>query len=293
MLTTLSKDYSSVLYFPVEYTNLPADKIVITPLPTELGVKINSFGFNLLWYKLKGKLRPVEFNASFDNMKGQGENNSYFMVTAPKLTEISEQLDNELKVVAIYPDTIFFKFSQRAFKKVPVKADYEMTFEQQYQLAADVSVEPAMVTVSGPMAVVDTISTVYTNKLLLQTISESVTKEVGLVLPKGPNVELSTEKVQVSFPVEKFTESTAEVSVEVINLPDKYKIKLFPEKVEVVCLLPLSRYEEAKATKFKAVVDYGDIKKDSKRLRVRVENAPDFVRTAKAVPETVEYIIQK
>lgn len=293
LLTTLSKDYSTILYFPVEYVNLPEDKIVITPLPNHLGVEINSFGFNLLWHKLQGGLSPIEFDADIENMKNHGKENSYFIATSTKLAEISSQLDHELKVVSVNPDTIFFRFSQKAFKTVPVKPDYDVTFEKQYQLAQDVSVEPSTVQVSGPGVVIDTVSMIRTDKISLQNLSQSTVQEVKLLMPKAPNVNLSAEVAQVSFPVEKFTESTSQVKIDIINLPKGYKLKLFPEKVDIVYQLPLGRYEEAKAFKFKAHVDFDETKVESKKLSVIIDNAPDFVRAVRTVPETVEYIIQK
>lgn len=262
-------------------------------MPREIGVEINSFGFNLLWHKLKGRLKPIEFNASIDNMKSYGVRNAYYMVTAPKLNEISEQLDNELKVQGVYPDTIFFKFSHRAFKTVPVKPVYDVTFEKQYQLASAVTVEPSTVRVSGPKAVVDTIKMISTDKIAFQNLSQSTVKEVKLLAPKAPNIGLSDELVRVNFPIEKFTEGTSEIKLEVANLPKGYKLKLFPEKVEIVYLLPLSRYEEAKAAKLKAYVDFEGTKAEGKKLAVVVENIPDFLHSVRVVPETVEYIIQK
>ncbi len=293
LLTTLSKDYSTVLYFPVEYVNLPEDKIVITPLPEHLGVEINSFGFNLLWHKMRGGLRSIEFNADIDNMKNYGENNFFFIATSSKLSEISRQLDNELKVIDVNPDTIFFRLGQRAFKTVPIKANYELTFEKQYQLAKDISIEPPTIQVSGPRAIIDTLSAIKTDKILLQNLSESTTLKVKLFMPTAPNVGLPIEEVSVSFPIEKFTESVSKVQLDIINLPKDYQLKLFPEEVELVYLLPLGSYEEAKAYKFKAHVDFNDTKAESKKLPITVDNAPDFVRSLRTEPEKVEYIIQK
>lgn len=292
-LTTLSKNYNTTLYFPINYTHLPEDKIVAVDLPESLAVEVNSFGFNLLWYKMRGSLSPVDIKANVEDMKSYGKEGKYYIATVSKINEISRQLDNELTVRSLRPDTIFFKFSERTFKKVPVKVVSEVSFDRQFQLSGSIETEPAEVMVSGPKSVIDTITAIFTDKLSMQNIAQTIEQKITLHKPNIPNVEVSVENVEVTIPVEKFTEGATEVPILVSNLPEGHKMKLFPEKVELKYLVPLNRFDEAKNTVFKVYVDYMDTQGGSQKLRVTVKDAPSYVNSVRVIPETVEYIIQK
>lgn len=293
VLTTLSKDYTTTLYFPINYTDLPDDKIVAAHLPERLAVEVNSFGFNLLWYKIGGGSSSIDLRAGLEHMRSTGKAGKYFIATSTKISEVSRQLDNELSIKSLRPDTIFFEFSDKVSKEVPVKIVSDLTFEKQFQLSGSMNAQPAKVMISGPASIIDTIKAVFTDVLAFQNLAQSIEKEVLLKKPDLPNVDLSESKVKVTVPVEKFTEGRTEVGVSVMNLPEGHKMKLFPEKVEVVYLVPLSRFEEAANIAFSAYVDYAGAKGNSQKLKVNVKDAPAYVSSLRVAPETVEYIIQK
>ena len=50
---SLSKEYTISVKFPVIYTNLPADKLIVNQLPEIIDIEIGASGFNLLIYKMK------------------------------------------------------------------------------------------------------------------------------------------------------------------------------------------------------------------------------------------------
>src|ERR1700750_3425788 len=59
LLMSLSKEYTITVSFPVNYVNLPTDKIISNHLPETIDIEIKATGFNLLFYKIKQQRETV------------------------------------------------------------------------------------------------------------------------------------------------------------------------------------------------------------------------------------------
>ena len=146
--------------------------------------------------------------------------------------------------------------------------------------------------VSGPDYIIDTISRVYTKPLDAGLISQSVSRSLDLA--KSDHVSLGREKVKIRFEVEKFTEKTLSVPVEVINLPDSMSLKTFPHDIQVTCQVGLSNFEKLQPSMFRMMVDYKEAETgQEKKLKVEMVKQPDFIRSVKYSPRSVEYLIEK
>ena len=107
------------------------------------------------------------------------------------------------------------------------------------------------------------------------------------------SVEFSTKKVVVKVPVEKFTEGTLELPVEVLNLPEQYVIKTFPEKVKITYLVGLSNYEKVNADQFSLLAYFDKKDANASSLKLKLVKFPEVVRNPKIETDKVEYILRK
>ncbi len=88
--------------------------------------------------------------------------------------------------------------------------------------------------------------------------------------------------------MEKFTEKTLSVPIEVLNLPDSLSLKTFPHVVQVTCQVGLSNFEKLQPSMFSVVVDYKEaIGGQSKKLRVDLVRQPDFIQSVKFSPRSL------
>jgi len=100
--------------------------------------------------------------------------------------------------------------------------------------------------------------------------------------------------VMLTIPVEKYTEISIKVPVDVENLPDSVKLMFIPRSIDVKCNVVLSKYFTLKPLMFKAVVDYNLISNSiNKKLKVKLATVPEFVSLTDFSPKYVEYIIEK
>ena len=113
---------------------------------------------------------------------------------------IASQLNSDIKLIKVKPETITFKFSQFGSKKVPVIPQVDYTLKRQYMLKNNISVIPNEVEISGPASILDTLKGVYTSPLKLKELSKDVTKNVSFEEIPGTQIsENGAGKSRIGF----------------------------------------------------------------------------------------------
>jgi YbbR domain-containing protein len=292
-LIALSKNYSASLTFPIDYVDLPGQKVVVNNLPSTIKLNVKASGFKILSYHFRKKRSPVEIDV--DARIGTSFDPSSDVLVIPTKTfanDFYDQLGSDASIVNFIPDSIVFNFSYKSFKRVPVKLNAVMSFEKQYDTTGVSVVEPDSVSISGPSSVINKINYISTERIYLEKVKETFSEKVKLTSSKL--LVLSDTLVKVTIPVEKFTEEIVEVPVLAVHVPKGYSIKIFPDKINVKYQVGLSRYSEVSASLFEVIADAAntDVQKPGK-LKVELVSIPSFIRFAGITPERVDYILRK
>ena len=289
---SLSKEYAIVVSFPVKYTNLPADKLIVNQLPEIIDIEIRSSGFNLLIYKLKQHRETVFID--INDAKVSSTKNNYFISCNNHLDKITSQFSNAIKVVRIKPDTVFINYNKKISKTVPVKVNVNLEFAEQYQQSDSIQIEPKFVDVLGTDEVLSKISFVETAIYNLKNQEKTILMDLKLVKSAAmKQVEFSQYTVKMKVNVTKFTEAVLELPVNVENLPNGLNLKTFPDKITVKYQVAFNDYGKISPSDFKIAVDYSKIEQGSNKLKVQIVKFPTNVRSVKLSNERVEYIIRK
>ena len=293
-LTQLEEVYVSSISYPVEYQDMPEDKIVVGDLPAQMQLEIRGQGFKLLEYKFSNELNPLILHINSYNLQTlEGASSPrYYIVTQTTTTRIAQQLSQDVEILDITPDTLFFEFAEKVSKKVPVHPGVEYSFARQMMLRGSIQIEPDSVIISGPNTVVDTIDQIPMRSRRFTDLQQTVHASVELETPHK-QVSLSTRQVELTIPVEQYTEGSLEKNVQVVNVPDSLVVRTFPQSVTVTYLVGLSQYEQVIPELFKVTGDYQDIQQGRGQLKVEVVKAPDYLKSYSCNPQEVDYIIEK
>lgn len=291
LMMALSKDYTIVLSYPVEYVNAPKDKVISNLLPRSIDMEIKARGFYLLAHKFKD---PQTVFVDLSDNKALSTKNYYYILTNEKMNKIAEQFSSRINIVRIIPDSIFLNFNKKITKRVPVVANIKMSFNNQFQLSDSVLLEPAFVEVSGAVEVLAKLNKVETSPIVLKDIEQSKMVELDLLrnTPLG-EVDINVKKVKALINVKKYTEAVIELPIEPINLPSGYSLKAFPDKVTVKYNVAFDNYGKMNSSLFRAVIDYKKAEPNSNKLKIVLEKFPTEIRSVKLDPEKVEYILKK
>ncbi len=292
VLMSLTKEYVISVSFPVKYTNLPTDKLIVNQLPEIIDIEIKSSGFNLLFYKMKQHKETIMLD--INDAKSTPVKNNYFINCNNHLDKVTSQFSSAIKVIHIKPDTVFINYNKKISKTVPVKINLNIKFAEQYQQTDSIQLEPKTIEVMGTKEVLATISFVETAVTNLKKVDKAVLMDLNIVKsPAMKQVEFSQNSVKVKINVTKFTETQVELPVEVENLPNGLNLKTFPDKISVKYQVAYDDYGKINSSDFKITVDYSKIEQGSNKLKVQIVKFPTNVRSVKLGNERVEYIIRK
>ncbi len=284
----LSKSYTETIKFHVKYVNVPEQHSIVPSHDSIIDVKVRAYGFNLVSHNFY----KHEFTVNFgEDVRRNG--NEYIWATKNGFSKINSQLGSKIEVLSIEPDSLSFPYEIMTVKTVPVKLDADISYTPGYDIVDSLEIQPDSVKVIGPKKSVDKISRIKTAKLILKNVNASINKDMNLLVDKSfENVKLNKNKVKVFGVVEKFTEGTFDVPIDIINLPADIKINYFPKTVLVSYYVSLENYKKVKALDFKVVCDYNEVKnRDNTFFTPQLVTIPKFVKSAKIKQNKVEFII--
>lgn len=286
----LMKTYSDEIRYNISFTNAPKDLILTNSGDSVLSIGMNAQGFELLAAKYAQKRKTLTIDLSTLKIRTTPDGYVAFLPSARIIEQLGSQIHFEKEITNIKPDTLFFRFSQIFRKQVPVRADVQFNLNRQYDVTDSLRITPQYVTVSSIKAIIDTITFIKTQSLRLNQLDSNVFMKVAL--DKGANarlIRLSSDSVTFRINIEKVTEAGYTVPVSIKNNGEN--IKIFPDKVEIICRVPLSEYPHVGKNDFETEVEFVPTTKSQKKLKVNLVKSPENVRVLKIVPEELEYII--
>ncbi len=293
-LNALSKDIDGKINYPVRYINFPEGWTLVNELPDQLEISVQGPGYSVVQTKLGGRRGSKIIDLELVSRKVQEDSDKlkFYVLTYNLRDLLSSQIRSDFKVASINPDTIFFELDRISSKKVKVIADIEVNPQRQFMLHGKVSCKPDSVKITGPQIIVDTIIAVYTRHQSFNQINSTETKTLTLV--SLPKIGFSERRIEVSVPVAQFTEAVLELPVTMINVSDTSRVRLFPEKVSLQCIVALSDYNSFIDTPIEAVVDLEGLDiSTTNRLKITLKNVPDYAYQLRFNPQLVEYLIEK
>ncbi len=269
------------------YKDFPQKKAFKALQTDTVDLQVEGTGWQLLFARLR--VKPQSISVSLDKL-----NTRNYILFSEQLSAVNKQLETSQKIISVKPDTLYFDFSKRTNKRVPVKLRYNFTFIKQYGIASSIQLKPSYVNISGPQEELAKINEWYTDTLTLANLQQTASTRVTMKANNSANVSIYPTSVGVKVPVDEFTEKTVEVPLILINNQNFYDVKLYPKKVKVTFMVALSRYEEVNEDFIVASVDVNEWKLlKHEQLTVKISRFPEYCTLVKVSPTKINFIIEK
>jgi len=269
------------------YKNFPLNR-AFHPLQSDtVDLQVEGTGWQLLFARLR--INPQSISVNLNQL-----NTKEFVVFADQLYNINKQLETSQKVISIKPDTLYFDFTKRTEKRVPVKLIQKVEFVKQYGIASEIKLSPKFVIVTGPIEELYKINEWPTDTLKLNKVQNSTTARIHMKQSTHKNVSIFPSSVEVKLPVDEFTEKTIEVPLKIINNKNYNSIKLYPKKVKVTFLVALSYFSQVDESFITATVDVNEWSVlNHNQFMVKLTEFPDYCRLVSISPAKVDFIVEK
>jgi hypothetical protein len=283
----LAKDYIAVVQLVPKIKSSSA--IYSDAEDNVLHVKLAAPGFFVLRKNFVGK---TAFYINPENILDKQQSETVKIPTASLKELISDFFDKDIKIISIDPDTIFFNGSAYFSRKVPVNANFSLSFKSEFRQSAPTIFSPDSVIVTGAKKDVEIIGNLSFPLKKYEDLEESVEDVSNLSF--ASNIIVSPAKVRYKIPVERCTEGKVSVPVKTVNVPENNKLFLFPARIDIKYTVPMANYQSVSDGDFLAEADYNETANSlSRHIKVKIMRKPSFVFDVKTEPSFVEFLIQR
>ncbi|MGL4293107.1 MAG: CdaR family protein [Bacteroidales bacterium] len=287
ILQSMNEESEAVYRIPVRYRNVPEDIVFTQSPPEQLTFRLRDKGIILLNYSFNKRFLPIEIDVRPYLMSNKGD----IRITEQQLHAIlKKQLNPTSSLLSIAPDTLSIYYCKQGEKMVPVHFQGMLTAGSQFQIGSDIRINPDSVKVFAASTILDTLKSVSTQYIQLIDLSDTIVRKVNLI--PIHQAKIVPVAVQVTVPVEEYTEKVMMIPLSVNNVPDSLMLRTFPSMIQLSCFVVLRDFKDVTPESFEVAVDYNDLRSEDTRLPVEIIAAPDNVTNVRCKPDSVEFIIE-
>lgn len=282
----LSNTYPYKVKTKINFVNPPLNKAYDSLQEDTVTLSLEGTGWQLLFSRLRFSPTVIDVNL-------KGLSTSHYITLSSQLRDLNRQFESNQKIISASPDTLFFDFSKRIIKRVPVKLLYKIDFKKAFGISNEIKLDPATVLITGAASDLKKINVWYTDTLSLRNINAEVVTRIGFKNGTSNNIDVFPKQVKVNIPVDEFTEKTLEIPLNIEHDINR-DVKLVPEKVKVTFLTALSNYHRVDRDSIVATVDLNNwLKNNYSQLPVKVNQFPAFSKLIRVEPQIVDFLIKE
>ncbi|HET8808958.1 MAG TPA: YbbR-like domain-containing protein [Flavobacteriaceae bacterium] len=286
ILVQFSKTYQEAVRIPVEYSQIPKDKI-IDDKPVFLDIRLEESGFRIAWFSLFKndlKIDLTKLDSNGEELVYNVENHSQ---------EIRQQLDLNPEEVVFMEETLKIPYQQKTVKTVPVLSQIQVDFQPGYASNDSLRISPDSITISGAKNKVDSIKSLKTIYLELKKVNGPVSGSIAIDTSGIGEITFYENKVNYSLQVEKFTEGKIQVPINVTNAPEGMEITIFPKTLTVIFKVSLENYKDISKSDFRVVCDYRELEEGQSFFIPKVLKKPEKITQLRLNVNKVQFVVQK
>lgn len=286
MVLTLNKVTQESFRVSFNLSGVPDNVTIVSDYPKEFFVTVKNNGYSLFKYALGSDAEITADFKDFDNGKGE------LLINNQEMADLFRScFGADATIVGSNPQNLSVKYTTLPGKRVPVVIKGEYAAHLQYVVNGRVGVIPDSVTIYSDAITLNATNVVETEKFVMKELTDTVL--TTLALKKVKDVKIVPDSVRVIIPVEPLVGQKSSIPVVITNLPENVRMVVFPSRVSVSYLLPISQYGNVIGkNEFEAVVDFNNITKGSDKLPVHLGKVPASLRNVRLELDSVEYIIE-
>ena len=290
LMIKLSSEYPANLQYDLKINNSLTGGTYIDTLNNAIYIQVKASGFYIMSKQISKNQSII---LDLKDKRITPAKNSPNLIKLPTINikdKIAEVLGRDVEVISIEPDTLFLRYSVPVKKRVPVIPNLKIGFQSEYTQTAHITVLPDSIFIIGQQSALDTIHAVYTAHSEYINVNSNI--EANLPLVNIDNVVFAHNKAKITIPVERCTELTLKLPIDILNAPDPSSILLMPPQVEIKYVIALKDYSPIIENNFQAAVDYQQT--DSlifdRKLKINLVKKPEQVISVQLSPEFVDFI---
>lgn len=207
-------------------------------------------------------------------------------------TLMSSQFGFSADVVNVKDDltlTYYRQFSKEVF----IYPKLSLDFQPGYDTIGKLKFSPKTIEVFGKKNQLSDLKSIPTKSINLNNLDASITGEVELDTANLGVESYNRLKVKYAIEVERFTEKQIQVPIQVINLPERSSISIYPKQLILTVEVPVSKYDELSKDNFRVVCDFAKLNTGAKFMVPKLIESPEYVKYPKLQTQRINFLIKE
>ncbi len=269
----------------VKINNIPDSVTFINDAPKSMQVTIRDRGVTLLRRNfMKNAVLTIDF-------KKYSKKGIFRMPKTELTSSLHSIFGSSAQIMSTSVDSLRLNYTTSPGKKVRLVIDANLTATIDNVISGDLNVSTDEVIIFSQQHILDTISQVYTEKLVRRDLTDTTTVDVKI--KAIPGVKIVPDYVEIEIPVEPLILRRSIVPISVKNVPKNEMVMLYPMNVEVNYYMPKSTYNDL-SEEVIVQADYNDIFDTLyRKLPIKIVSTPTSSVNAVLKEDSVGYTIVK
>ena len=269
----------------IQYTGKPNNIGLGEPnLPDTVFIEVRDAGARLNTYHRETLRLTIDLRQYI-----HGEKGTIHVPSDALRRGISDILQGTSRLIDTHPEEIRCPYFTEQEKSVAVVFNGDVTPAAEYQLVGTPVLGRTTIKIYGQDKTLNKIDTLYTERIELTDLSDTTDIRIPLALPIGVRAEEDSVRMRVI--TERFTEKKFIIPVRPKGVPDGYRLRLFPNEVEVNVRVGIAHFAQVQADDIKATCTYSPERAD--KLDVELHYTSPYITAAWVYPGVVEYILEQ
>lgn len=284
-ITKFSNTYQLQRTFQLSFSDIP-DHITLGNDPLTLSITLTSSGFQMARYGLFNKKIILPFSNVIQN------GNQGIISIQEQYFEIQKQLYSNTTINSIDTQSLQFEFATLNRKRLPLRFEQHINFKVGYHFEDTYQLTPDSVWISGPVAILDTLSHARLVPFYAQNVAKDINEKV--MIQRMDGLRYSHDEIRLTAAVSRYTELTYNVPIQIENVPEGVRIKLFPQRVDITLIIPYDALDQYKADEIIVACNYEVMTQpESKSAKLYAVNIPAGIKKMILSPEEVTFLIRQ
>ena len=280
--TKLSKVYETTRTVQIDYILPPLMEFTETPL-SSLTTEVKGQGLDLARGFIANRNPSITIDLS-EYARTEVQRNVL-------IAKIEEELSVEVK--DIDRNYLLFSIDSTTTRKIPVALTMQIDFARDFFMKDSARMSVDSVIISGALNEIQQLRIIETELCVASEVKTDIRRKLKLKTEGFKTLKTLPEEIEVFIPVEQFTEKSFELPVKAVNVTDS--VQILPSSVQATCIVGMSRYGELDPTDFIVEADFAKvINIDAQNsVSINLTKTPQWVKSVKLQPKSVEYLIVK
>lgn len=280
---SLNLSYSLDVSIPFEIQTTKSQALT-EEVPNTIDVKVKGKGWDLLNILIS---KDLKYSLDISKLKKDSK-----IITEQFVNE-RLNLQQNVSILEINPDTISINFDKVFEKLVPLKNNIVLNLKEGYSIVGNPVLIPDSVKIQGASYLLNKIKFIPTELKVINNVNSDIQGVVNIKDTLSSLIKVDLKQVNFRYRIQLSAEKNIDdIMINVLNVPQDKEVLLIPPKLNISLRGGVEQLSQITPADVIVNIEFGKIENDTLGFVIPDLIIPDETSLLKTEPQKLQYIIK-